>query len=121
MIGVFILECMMLFALVAPSVPKDALRAWLVPLPPSPQQLHAEIVSRQLASYRQVLVVTECIRKAYESRLDGDYSRLIADLRLREAECHRRIKALERGMLEPIPRMLLALPNQSPFKTPVRD
>lgn len=109
------LKCAVLLALFGSPDPKRGL------VLPAPQELHAEIVQRQLKGFREALAVAEAVRKDFEKRTDGDYSRDIAELLRDEAEFKRRIERLEKGALTPPPpRMPVGPPAPRP-KPPVRD
>ncbi len=109
------LKCAVLLALFGSPDPKRGAPDFSAL--PTPQQLHAEITGRQLKGFREALAVAEDLRKYYQQQTDGDYSQRIAELLKDEAEFKRRIEALERGQLTPVPRM----PTGPPQKPKVRD
>lgn len=94
---------------------------WLAPLPPPPALMRAEIISRQLITYRRVLSDTESLRKHYESLGDMRDDYIISKLIAREADCKRRILELEELVRIPPSRMpVLGGASRVP-KPPIRD
>ncbi|MCI0703232.1 MAG: hypothetical protein L0241_19305 [Planctomycetia bacterium] len=89
------LSSVVLMCAVGPLVAKNT-----QPLPfnqlPTPEELNAEVSERVLKGFRKLLAATEELRKSYERRTDGDYSKRIAELREQEADIKRQIEFWEK-------------------------